>query len=372
MTNNWYLGKIANIKIYVHWSFLILLSWILISFYMRHQDMREALLGVLFILIVFACITLHELGHALTARRYGITTSRITLLPIGGLASMEKMPENPVHELWVALAGPAVNFVIAMVLGMVIYFTTGFPTLGSLQESMSLTADNFLFQLFFVNMLLAVFNLIPAFPMDGGRVLRALLSMTTDRVRATAIAASVGRFLAIGFIFFGIFNDFWLVFIGIFIYLGASAEEYHESTGAALEGHTVADVLMRQFRTLYPSQPLQRAVELLLDSQDTEFIVLDINGAKAVGTLTSKDILEGLTRFGKDARISQAMQKKVLELSPKDPLSDIIQKMMMEKIDIAPVYDGGQLVGVLDRNNIQEFLMVQAAVKKVGFKVAGT
>lgn len=246
------LGKVAGIRLLVHWTFVILIGWIFIVYYQQEQDARQALMGVVFILALFVCVILHELGHALTARRFEIVTRSITLLPIGGLARLEKMPEKPEQELWVAIAGPIVNMVLAVLLYVYLSATNNIPDLTDTEQLQSLQGSGFWFNLFVANVILAVFNLIPAFPMDGGRVLRAVLAFRYDRSRATRIAASIGQFLAILFVFLGLFSNIWLVFIGIFIYLGAGAEAAHESTRSVLAGHTVRDVLMKQFPRLHP------------------------------------------------------------------------------------------------------------------------
>ena len=230
------LGKVAGIKLTVHWTFIILIGWVFFMHYRMGHDMQQALIGVVFILALFVCVTLHELGHALTAKRFNIITQSITLLPIGGLAKMEKMPEKPIQELWVAIAGPLVNVVIAILLYVYLTISNSIPPLIDI-EHMQLQGTGFWFNLLIANVILALFNLIPAFPMDGGRVLRAILAFKLDRGKATKIAATIGQLLAISFVFFGFFSNIWLVFIGIFIYLGAGAEATFEATKSILTGH---------------------------------------------------------------------------------------------------------------------------------------
>ncbi|HNN00722.1 MAG TPA: site-2 protease family protein, partial [Turneriella sp.] len=215
------IGEFRGIKVYIHWTFFLLLTWIGLSSYRAAQNTEQALLTVAYIITLFGCVVLHEFGHALTARRFGIVTRDITLFPIGGMARMEKMPEKPMQELLVAIAGPMVNVVIAAGLFAYMHFS---PTVYLIEFPKGpMTPDLFLPTLFLVNVLMAVFNLIPAFPMDGGRILRALLALKFERTRATQIAANLGQVIAIGFVFVGLFYNIWLVFIGIFIYLGAGA-----------------------------------------------------------------------------------------------------------------------------------------------------
>ncbi len=358
-----YLGRISGIRIYLHWTFAILLIWIFLVYYGQSGgDVQQGLLGGAFILALFACVTLHELGHALMGKRFKVETEKITLYPIGGVASMSKMPEKPVQELLVALAGPSVNLLIGALLWGYLTQIKGIALENLTTELSRLTPNNFLLQLMLANFILALFNLIPAFPMDGGRVFRALLSMGTDRVTATRWAASLGQILAIGFVFLGFFYNFWLVFIGIFIYLGASAEAYQESTNHVLEGYKVRDVLMTHYQVLYPSQPLQAAVDLLLKGQDKEFIVLDLNGEQVIGILTRNDIIRHLAEAGPQQPISEAMRRSFITLAPDQPLEDAMKALLSNQSPIAPVYENGQLIGVLDVENIQEFLLVSNAM----------
>ncbi|MCO6490776.1 MAG: site-2 protease family protein [Phaeodactylibacter sp.] len=361
MTWSLKIARIAGINVYLHWTFLILLAWIFISSLNAGQNTTEAFTGVAFVLALFACVVLHEFGHALTARRYGIQTQRITLLPIGGLAMLEKMPEKPRQELAVALAGPAVNVVIAIVLFIYIKATgLSLPT-SQLEDPSQITLGKyFLPNLLFVNVLLFAFNLIPAFPMDGGRVLRALLSMKYDRATATNIAARIGQFLAIGFVFFGFMYDFWLIFIGLFIYLGASGEASYETQRSLLSRLTVRDVLMHQYTPLHAWETIGRAVEILLDGQEKEFVVTEDN--QIIGTISRDDIIKGLQALGKEERIKRIVNQDWIRLSPDMELNEAYEQMSRKKLSICPVYDEyGELVGILNQENILEAVMIESA-----------
>src|SRR5205085_9873264 len=186
----------------------------------------------LFVLALFGCVVLHEFGHALTAKRFGVVTRDITLYPIGGISSFESMPEKPAHELLISLAGPAVNIVIAIALWIYLQYSGRIPDLAAMTEA-QMAQLPFLYSLFLANLILAIFNLVPAFPMDGGRVFRALLGFAMSKTTASRIAAALGQFLAIIFVFLGFFYNFWLVFLGLFIYLGAAGESsFGRTTGA--------------------------------------------------------------------------------------------------------------------------------------------
>ncbi len=361
MTWSLKIARLAGINVYLHWTFLILLAWIFIASVNAGQGLAEALTGVGFILALFACIVLHEFGHALTARRYGIQTQRITLLPIGGLAMLEKMPENPRHELAVALAGPAVNIVIALLLLVYLALTGQELPTNQLEDPSQISfARYFIPNLLIVNVLLFAFNLIPAFPMDGGRVLRALLSMRYDRATATNIAAKIGQFLAIGFVFFGFMYDFWLIFIGLFIYLGASGEASYETQRSLLSRLTVGDVLMHQYTPLHAWETIGRAVDILLDGHEKEFIVTEDN--HIIGTISRDEIIKGLQMLGKDERIKRIVNQDWIRLTAEMELNEAYEQMSRKKISICPVYNEyGELIGVLNQENILEAIMVESA-----------
>ena len=213
-------GKLAGIDVYIHFTFFLLLAWIAFIYYNQGQSLSAALAGVMFILVVFACVVLHELGHALTARRYGITTRDIILLPIGGVARLEKMPDKPMQELWVALAGPAVNIVIAGTLAAYLYVSDSFTPISQLSSASVSVVE----RIMAVNIFLVVFNMVPAFPMDGGRVLRALLATRLPYLKATQFAATLGQGIAVLFAIVGLFYNPLLLFIAFFVWIGAAQE----------------------------------------------------------------------------------------------------------------------------------------------------
>ncbi|MAT54106.1 MAG: peptidase M50 [Saprospirales bacterium] len=351
------IGTISGIEIKAHWTFLILLGWVFFSHFNMGHALEEGLLGVVFILALFACVLLHELGHALTGKRYSITTQNIVLLPIGGVANMEKMPEKPIQELWVALAGPAVNLGISIVLFFILKQTNGIPNMLDMNSHMS--SSNFLFNLLIVNVLLAGFNLIPAFPMDGGRVLRAILAMKLDRTKATEIAALTGQFLAIGFVFLGIFSNVWLVFIGLFVFLGAGAESNYESTRSVLSKYSVGNILMKNYTILPSNEPIERAVEQLLNGQEKAFLISEND--HIVGFITKDEIIKGLSELGKLAPLRNITQRNYPELTPQTKLD--IARELMDKAgaSFSPVFEEGKLVGVLDLENIAEVILVYKA-----------
>lgn len=353
--------RLFGINVYIHWTFLILLGWIFMSSIGAGQSTSEALISIGFVLALFACVVFHEYGHALTARRFGVPTRSITLLPIGGVASLEKMPEKPKEELLVAIAGPAVNVIIALLIfGYMQLAGITIPTSQLEDPSQLSLSEMFIPNLLFVNVILVLFNMIPAFPMDGGRVLRALLSMRMDRSQATEVAAKIGQFLAIGFVFLGFMYDFWLIFIGLFIFLGASGESNYETTRYLLADLTVRDVLMHQFTPMHAWDNINKAVDTLLDSQEKEFVVTEDNNI--LGTISRDDILRGLKELGGEARLKRIVNTNWIELHPDMELNEAYTRMQQERLTICPVYDeNDELMGILNQENILEAVMVERA-----------
>lgn len=360
-----YIGNYSGIKVFIHWSFWLILVWIYFSYYNVNKNPAEGLNGVLFILAIFACVVLHEFGHALTAKRYGINTKDITLYPIGGVARLESIPREPRREFFVAVAGPLVNVAIAGLLWAYLVASGQMPDFEALQNTDPEEIDGmslpFGFNLLVANVILVVFNLIPAFPMDGGRMLRALLAFKMDRSKATQIAAKIGQLLAIGFVIFGFFYNFWLIIIGIFIYIGAGSEANMESIRTNLGNNTVRDVIMKQFSVLKPGDDLEKVVQMLLNSQDQEYIVLE--SGQVVGVLTRKEIIRGLSENGKKSLVSAAMKKDFIVLRPEMQLKNVYQEMLTKGHSVGPVIENGELIGIVDKTNIDELLMVESALK---------
>jgi len=354
-----YIGRYSGIKVFIHWTFSLILIWIFFTSMRSGLSMTDTLWSLFFVLAIFFCVILHEFGHALTAKRYGIKTRDIILLPIGGLARLEKLPEDPKQELWVALAGPLVNVVIFLILTIII-------SLSGIQlsdmEAIPLRGNTLLLFLASANLILAVFNMIPAFPMDGGRVLRALLSLRMSRVKATAIAGGIGQILAITFVFIGLFYNPILILIGIFIFLGAQAEVTHTKHNSLLQGYSVSDAMMTRFQVLSYDAPLSKAIEKLLDGQATHFVV--VRDDQPYGTLSREEIIRGLQEGNESMSIEEVANLDPLKLDLYLPLEEAFKKMTGEKIKVALVYEQNHFLGILDQENISEFIMVQNAKVK--------
>ncbi|WP_079512786.1 site-2 protease family protein [Maribacter arcticus] len=355
------IGRVSGIKIEVHWTFTLLLIWVAFLEIQKGSDLNRILLNEALILVLFVCVILHELGHALTAKKFGVKTKNILLLPIGGVATLEKMPEKPAQELWIALAGPAVNVVIAILLLLVVPVRSYFNFDSIVLEEMLYepTLQNFLFYLFIANVMLVVFNLIPAFPMDGGRVLRALLSFKLGRVSATNIAASIGQGLAIIFFVLGLFFNPFLILIALFIFLGAYGENQMVKQGDLLEGHVVKEATLTNITRLRPSNNLQEVIDILLAGTEKDFVVIE--NEKILGILTQKDIIKHAKT--PSVLVGDIMQRKFKTVDVTTEIMKVLQSIRKEESDFYPVVENGQLVGAIDTTNISEFILLKTASK---------
>lgn len=356
------IGSVAGIGIFVHWSFLLIIGWIVFIFMIRGEGLVEALAGVVFVLTLFGCVVLHELGHALTAQRYDIPTRDITLLPIGGVARLERMPEEPGQEFWVAIAGPAVNVAIASMLAVFIALAGEFRPFREIQWLGS-GLDDFWLRLMWFNLFLVFFNLLPAFPMDGGRVLRSILARKLDFVMATRIAASVGQGMAIFFGFMGLIglNPF-LILIAFFVYVGAQVESNSAQMTAFIRGLMVKDAMMSRFRSLEEADALSVAVEQLLAGSQQEFPV--VREGEVVGLLTRRDLVEALAERGRNESVGAVMQSEYPSVEDTEPLEEVFHRMLQEGLSCLPVLRDGKLVGLLTTENVGELVMVSSAIKR--------
>ena len=356
---SWTIGRVAGIELRVHATFFILLAWLALADYRTTGTALGAARGVVFTLALFASVVLHELGHALAGRRVGVPTRDITLLPIGGVARLEYMPEKPTHELGIAIAGPAVTLVIAVVLAALLRIL-GHPIALSPDAFMTSDGNAFLAQLMWVNVSLLVFNLLPAFPMDGGRILRALLALHMNYRRATEIAARIGRVFALAFGLIGLFYNPFLVLIALFIWMSAAAESGALQERSALSGVTVGRVMIRDIRTLEPGDTLSRALDHVIEGFQTDFPVVD--GDKVVGVLTRSALLSAVARRGPSSRVSESMDTSFRAADVNEPVLRALARLRECHCLTLPVLDAGRLSGVLTAENVAEYVMIEEAL----------
>lgn len=353
------LGTVAGIDVYVHGTFLLLIAFIAVGDLMAGHGVAAMVRGVLLILAVFTTVVLHEFGHALTARRFGVRTRDITLLPIGGIARLESMPDKPRQQLLVAIAGPSVNLAIALLLFGLLRFSGG--PVGI--ESLRLANGSFVTQLMWINVSLAGFNLLPGYPMDGGRILRALLAMRMEPERATQTAARVGQGVAVIFGLVGLFVSPFLVVIAVFVWMGAKAEHSVSTVRVALAGLTVRQGMITDFKTLFPTDPLSRAVELTLAGFQQDFPVMD--GAQLVGVLTHGDVLKGLAEWGSNLSVQRATRGEFETASPAEALDGALTRMRQSQCRVLMVVESEKVVGLLTVANIGELLALDAAGRQL-------
>jgi len=351
------IARVAGSEIRIHLTFLILLAWIGIAQYLA-SGAGAALDSIAFVIAVFACVALHELGHALAARRYGIATPDITLLPIGGLARLSRLPEKPSEEVVIAIAGPAVNVAIAAVL--VVVFGAQFDPVS--MAEIENPAYGFLTRLAVVNIFLVLFNLIPAFPMDGGRVLRALLSVRLGRRKATDLAARIGQGLAFGFGFLGLIGgNVILVFIAIFVYLAAAAEAGQVGLVEAARRIPIRRAMVTNFETLGPQSTVDDAASALIRTTQREFPVVDGAG-RLRGFITRDAMIAALKTGGPDTPVIDVMTAEIPTVRQGQSLGIAVRRMQENGAPLIGVVDDDErLVGYISQENLAEMMMLDAA-----------
>jgi Zn-dependent protease len=361
---SWKIARLWGIDVFVHATFLLIVGWVAYSYWLQFRSLDAVAGGVLFILALFACVVLHEYGHALMARRFGVKTRDITLYPIGGVARLERIPEKPIEELWVALAGPAVNVVIAAVLGAFLLATGGsLPT-----RLFSITEGGLLPRLLGANLLLVAFNILPAFPMDGGRVLRAILALRMDHLKATQVAATIGQGMAYLFGFLGLFGNPSLLFIAFFVWIGAQQEVSVAHVRQALGGIPVSRAMQTSFASLSPQDTLGRAVALILSGSQQDFPVLQDD--QVLGILEREALIKALAAGGQDQPVTGAMRRDLPSVDSHEMVEHALTRLDESHARTLPVTHGGRLTGLITAENITEFLMIRSALKSAAHSAA--
>lgn len=352
------IGRLFGSELRVHATFFLLLLWIGVSAWVAGGG-QAALVNLAFILAIFACVVAHEFGHALMARRFGIATPDITLLPIGGMARLERMPEKPGQEIAVALAGPAVNVVIWLVLAVVFGVRTDAQVLLQIENP----AEGFWGRLAVVNLFLVLFNMLPAFPMDGGRVFRALLATRMTRVAATRTAALAGQVMAFGFGFLGLMSgNPLLILVAVFVFLAAMAESGHVAAEEFGRHIGAREAMITRFESLDEGASLAEASAALIRTTQHEFPVLDMQGHLA-GVLTRRALYAALAQDGPHSHpVAPHVTRDVPVVPLRAPLIDAIRAMQKaEAPAVGVVGPSGALVGYITSENIGELMVVRRA-----------
>jgi Zn-dependent protease/predicted transcriptional regulator len=355
------IAQIGATSLYIHVTFFLLIAWIAFSGW-QQGGVEAAVDGVVFVLLIFLCVVLHEYGHVAAAAYYGIRTPSITLLPIGGLASLERMPEKPVRELVVALAGPAVNVVIFAVLLVVLGARFDFSQIGQIEQaSVSLSG-----RLAAVNLILVLFNLIPAFPLDGGRVLRALLSMRFDRARATLYAARIGQAFAVVFAIVGLYGNPLLLLIAVFLFFAAEAEAGQERMRVQVSGYRARDAMITRYESLSPDSTAEDAGRLLLRTTQQEFPVI-APGGRLAGMVTRRDLIDAIRRSGAATPVSEFMVADLVAVTEDEPLESVMAKMSKSATRAVAVNNRARgFVGYINAENATELYMLSTASRHGG------
>jgi Zn-dependent protease/CBS domain-containing protein len=359
-------GKIAGTAVRIHVTFLLFLIWIWAAYY-RQGGTNAAWEGVAFVVLLFLCVLLHEFGHVFAAKRYGVNTPDITLWPFGGIANLERIPEKPREELVVAIAGPLVSVLIAALLVLLLGATIDPSNLMNIEDPKVEMAS----KLASANVFLVLFNMVPAFPMDGGRVLRALLGIKLGFARATELAASIGQGLAISLGLIGIFTNPMLVIIAIFVFLAAAGEAGHVQLLLVARGALVADAMITKFESLGPQSRVQDAVEELIHTTQKEFPIVD-GGGHLRGVLTRDAIIRALQERGADTPVIEVMDSEVPSLPARSNLETALKCLTEQRKPMIGATDSeGRLVGLLTIENLGEMMMVRSARASQRFRPWG-
>ena len=355
---SWKIAEVAGIEVRAHVTLLILLLWIGLGYWQLEGTVSAVASGLGFIAALFGCILLHELGHAITARRFGIRTRNIVLLPIGGIASIEKSPDDPRQEILIALAGPAVSFALAALSWLLLAATQGVAE----ARELNLDGGGFIERLAIVNLLLGAFNLLPAFPMDGGRVFRALLALRLGPYRATRIAAAVAQGAAVVLALLGLRYNIFLFVIAVFIWFAAAAEAQMAGIRSALAGSDARAAMQTRFDVIAPDAALGEAVAMTLAGSQKSFPVVE--DGRVVGVLRQSDLLRGLHDHGKLCRVDRVMSQHVPQIEADAPLDGALGLIGEDGADLVVVMDRGRLAGLIDTDNLFELLRVRQALNE--------
>lgn len=348
------LGTAFQIPVKIHWSFGLLILFLGYTMWSDQVNFTRSLWFAGYILCLFICVILHEYGHALMARKYGIKTRDIIISPIGGVARLEKLPDNPKQELIVALAGPAVNVVIGLIaIGLVFFF--GYTKIGIPEDPFkeAMNWQHFVFNVAIINMVLFWFNLIPAFPMDGGRILRSALAMKLGKVKATRYASVIGRILSVGFValaFWG--NYFTLGLIGVFIFFAAAAENRSVATISKLEEFLTREVMRTNFTKLHISDLFELPADLHKRNVESNFLVFDSLGYIA-GCLPEIFIQDIINNEKEDQAVMTMMSKAYGTVDISLPLKEVYEKMAKEGLAIVAVMEDNNIVGIIDQRTFR-------------------
>ncbi len=354
-------ATISGIPVQIHWSFSLLFFWVYYEGNKFGMEWNEILIFGSLVMALFFCVILHEFGHAFSARYYGVGTRDITLSPIGGVARLNQMPEKPIQEFVVALAGPSVNLVIAVLLflGLWLFAPSPWPTFNGTMAEMFASPSNFLPILLWMNLIMAGFNLLPAFPMDGGRMLRSLLSMKTGRVKATRIASFVGRILAVGSLVCAVYiEDVILGLISVFVFVMAGQEYKMVKMEGVLDRQNIKELMRVDFSKFLYTDRVQQVVDTFVEGVEKNFLIFDDWGRQR-GILKRSEILSAMQKKDFDSDIDKYTTLAAVHLNSSDSLKVAYGLMQNPDHLIIPVFEDGAIVGVLDQKALDDYLKAE-------------
>jgi Zn-dependent protease len=346
----WHIGTFANIPVKIHWTFILLLIGAAVYAGSNGADWQVIAITISFILTLFLCVVLHEFGHALTAKKYGVTTEDIILLPIGGVARLRNLPEKPIQELIIAIMGPMVNVIISILLlaSLILLHDISYYNLQNLEEL------NFAYW----STYLILFNMIPAFPMDGGRVFRALLAMRIGSLKATKIASTLGQIICIGLIIYGIyFGQYILAMIGVFIFISATQEYRSVALDSVIRNKTINDCYRKDYHSLTEYTTVKEAYEFLLHRRDRTFPVINLMG-QFCGSVTAKQIQLAFKK-SPEIRISEIYNRRLLSLNSSTEILNAMFALRTQS-ELILVTEQDEVIGIIDMDSIQQFIEMQS------------
>jgi Zn-dependent protease/predicted transcriptional regulator len=352
---------IRGISVYIHFTFYFLVLWLLVIDIASGMKLSQVLWSMLFLVAIFVCITLHEYGHAIVASQFGINARKITLYPIGGIASLEKLPDHPKQELLISIAGPAVSFTIA---ALMFLFAPQKISAGLFKNYTNIIdSTNIVYSIGVFNLILGLFNLIPAFPMDGGRIFRALLAFKLNYIKATAIAASVGKVIAGLFIIAGLVTmNILLMVIGVFIILFANAEESYLRLKSLVHGLRLKEVLMNDYESIDGRMKVNEAANILDSHHSKYFIVME--DGKPIGTLNRLEVIKAVSEQNYEQPIHELMKENLEHLEGEMEVEDIMEKLAGNEEKIFPVFNKEEFIGVVNFQHIIEYLLLHKVFTK--------
>lgn len=359
------LGIIAGIPVKLHWTFLLIIPFIAYNTRDSGFELNNVLWFSAYVFSIFGSVILHEYGHALTARRYGVQTQDIIISPIGGVARLERFPEKPIEEFVITIMGPMVNVALAFIIGMYL-FAFGNGSFLPLSEDMTQinSVMEFLRFAFVTNIALFVFNLVPAFPMDGGRILRSLCAMVFDYKKSTRIAAIIGRVIAVGFVGLGVYmGSMTMPMIGVFIFMSAGRELEQLSVERKYNNILLKDLMRHEYTKLHIGDTLNHAISLYNNGVEKNFLVYDSLGYVS-GALPELYIQKAIEDGDEDRRLGQYLSQSQGRIDINKTLIEVFKYLQEKGISIAEVTENEQVVGVVDRNIVALAMKPSSKSKK--------